>query len=206
MVVIVVRVRFVGDGVRARRGGSLNAVFGILDDDTLLGGNAEFNGRMLVDRGRGFAGAVEMGRADDPVENEVEPLGDGFDPVGRRRGDDRHPNVPGVELVEQLAELGHERGAVGVDLAGDPLEALDELLALDTGGVVVVEVVVDLAVVHAGDLGDGNLLFDDRREQFLAFAFDPVVLRIDNHAIHVEQYGVHTLPVRSREIILPTGG
>ncbi len=140
-------------------------MFGVLDDDTVAGLDAHLPGGVLVDRRLGLAGPVDVLGADDLVEPlQVEPVGDGFNPVGWRRGDDRRSDAVLVEVGEQVAKPGHEFGVLGVDLAGDLLEPVDVLRTIDEGRVVRIEVLVDLLIVHAGDLAHGDVLLDDRRQ------------------------------------------
>ncbi|ELY98200.1 hypothetical protein C481_19740 [Natrialba asiatica DSM 12278] len=66
-------------------------------------------------------------------------------------------------------------------------EPLDERFARDRRSVRRVEVVVDLPVVHAADFGDVDVFVRDRRGQDL-FLLEghPVVLAVDEDAVHIE--------------------
>jgi hypothetical protein len=63
------------------------------------------------------------------------------------------------------------------------------------------QVVVDLAVVHPRDICRWNRpIVNHFWKDLLAFPFDPVVLRVDEHAVHVEEYGGHARTIAGRKL------
>jgi hypothetical protein len=92
-----------------------------------------------------------------------------------------------VECRQRLPHPREEVDRLAVQLLGGRLVQSGELGLREGDLVVVVEVVVDLAVVHPGDLVErGVVTGDGGREDPVAFGGVPVCLRVHEDTVHVE--------------------
>lgn len=189
--VVVVAVSEAED-VHARATGGLDARPGVLDRGAPGGLDTQPLGYTLVDVGFWLGWLVDGVGADHRVDAETEALPDDVDPVVRRRRDQANANAGGLHRFDEFLCAWQYRHLLAVDPLGCSFVPVEKRLAIHREIVVLVEVVVQFPVVHAGRLRDGDVTVAELLQQFRLFGGDPEILGIDEHAVHIEEKRVHT--------------